>query len=465
MPSLFNWQSRIASTTSGITSTLSSSLVISIILRCHEGLSSPYHRIMFFMSIWDLIASICIALTIIPMPADVLETYPFPGKAFGNKTTCQLQGFFILLGQGFGICANCVLNMFYVSTIRYGMSEATINRWMLPIALIVSSLLAIPTGLVSLSLGLINPTPYELYCSIGTYPTNCNRQEDMECIGKDVDPKAEDMMFLVVLMLLLLCFLSVIVSLILVVMTVYRFDKMTKQLIKEIDQGEGNGQQEDSDHLRRLSDSSQTSRRGFSATKAAGRVALMYVFAFFLTYFWTIISMLPIGDVKGIPTGVWDVIAYARTIFFPLQGFFNALIFVYNKMTNLRRASSEDISFIEAFKMVIQTPSVVTPAKLISCLDLVEKDLGEHESIPNFSGGDESKWKDFGSRTTPNISHYAGVSQTNMDKEVFEKREELDSYSSPERKYYSNVIVPRTLLSEESELPTSRPLRSKESKV
>eukprot|EP01083_Nonionella_stella_P122460 368436_1 len=105
----FTHEAQVIPTTTGTISALSSMLVISIIVRsqhldrgdiipnntnhphnhnpgvtrCCRKLSSPlsmstYHLIMFFFSFWDIITSIAIALTTIPMPADIHETYKYP---------------------------------------------------------------------------------------------------------------------------------------------------------------------------------------------------------------------------------------------------------------------------------------------------------------------------------------------------------------------------------------------------
>ncbi len=122
----FTSEAWIIQTTTGSISTLSSALIMSIILRSQSKLSSPYHRIMFFMSFWDAIASSAMALTTIPMPIDVI--YPYAGNSYGNEATCSAQGFAIILAQAFTVAATCSLSLYYVCTIRYGMTDDTANK-------------------------------------------------------------------------------------------------------------------------------------------------------------------------------------------------------------------------------------------------------------------------------------------------------------------------------------------------
>ena len=70
----------------GTLSACSSGLIIYIILRSQQKLTTTYHRIMAFMSAFDIISSIFIALGTIMMPSDTV--YKYAGPLLGNKVTC-----------------------------------------------------------------------------------------------------------------------------------------------------------------------------------------------------------------------------------------------------------------------------------------------------------------------------------------------------------------------------------------
>ena len=81
----------------GSMSVISSSLIITIILRSTRKLSTVYHRIMFGMSCADILGSIAMSLTTLPMPSeDVPSTWA--GTRLGNVYTCTAQGFLFILG-------------------------------------------------------------------------------------------------------------------------------------------------------------------------------------------------------------------------------------------------------------------------------------------------------------------------------------------------------------------------------
>ena len=87
---------------SGSVSAISSSIIIYLVFQSAARLSTIYHRIMFCMSVSDIILSVGYALTSLPMPAEMpmeeeLGIY-WPGPRYGNTTTCNMQGFMTTFG-------------------------------------------------------------------------------------------------------------------------------------------------------------------------------------------------------------------------------------------------------------------------------------------------------------------------------------------------------------------------------
>lgn len=88
--------------------------------------------------------------------------------------------------------------------------------------------------------------------------------------------------------------------------------------------------------------------------------ALLYVLTFLLTWIFTILVFVTDSD----------AIRYMKIIFQPLQGFFNALIFVHHRLYNLRRSSPE-MGLLEAFLKSVRDPKCV-PEEFISSIDIVD---------------------------------------------------------------------------------------------
>jgi len=368
---------------------LSSALVISIIWRSEKGLSSPYHRIILFMCFWDIVSSSAIVLTVLPMPSDVHDIYKFSGEAYGNKATCEAQALAIVVGQAFAVCANCVLNIYYLCTLRYGTSQEKLNRIVLPIALAISCLLVFPVGFLPLFFGLLNPRPHEPYCLIGSYPNGCNHYEDIECISRVMNPRTEDMIIKINCTLIGVAFFSVFVSLLLVFIAVFKSERTALQIRKDAemkphtkkDCEECKDEQQDDDQLVQIP---VTSVNEFRETLTCGRVALMYIAAFFITWIWTVISLLG-GLFFHFNQRTWDFIGYAKLLCLPLQGCINSLIFIYHKAQIIRKRSPEEnISFLEAIRRVIISPKTIPPDTHVSSIEMIEEYiLKRDEKIKN----------------------------------------------------------------------------------
>ncbi len=360
-------------------SILFSIIVISFIVRSKD-LSSSYHRIMLFMSSWDVASSLAIALTTIPMPTDVHDVYPFAGRAFGNALTCTCQGLVLLVGWIYAIGSNCTLNIYYVCTIRYGISDETVNKWVLPITFAISTVNVCAFSYIFLSRELFNPRPFEPVCFVSPYPYNCITNDTVECIrggdhDHDHDHGGEDMIsvtFVVTVMVALIgfSFLFILASMILVIAAVFKTE---------------------------ISLRGQYGRENISLmnTRTALRQAMMYIGAFLLTWVWGAFLMiwvwLGIGvgpdddddyensgsDASG-SDKILTVINPMKLFFLPLQGFFNALIFLSNKASILRKANP-NLTRLAALHQTIVSPLNV-PQVLVSQIGAME-----NESLPSHS--------------------------------------------------------------------------------
>ena len=99
----------------GVLSAISSSLIIFLIFRSASRASTIYHRIMFAMSVFDIMGSLAMAFTSILMPKEMpleeeLGLLSWPGARYGNTFTCNVQGFLAtfgptcMVGYNIGLC-------------------------------------------------------------------------------------------------------------------------------------------------------------------------------------------------------------------------------------------------------------------------------------------------------------------------------------------------------------------------
>ncbi len=114
----------IITTTSSTISVFSSLCTIFVIFRSQLKLRSVYHRIMFGMSISDILASFAMGLTTIPMPTDMVYAYPF---SFGTVTTCRFQSYLYIAGITGSLVYVTGLCLFYYCLLKKQMSDESIR--------------------------------------------------------------------------------------------------------------------------------------------------------------------------------------------------------------------------------------------------------------------------------------------------------------------------------------------------
>ena len=378
--------------TSGSLSTLSSLLIIVIILRSRTKVSSSYHRIMLFMSISDIFASVPITLATLPMPSDVL--YPFSTLAMGNKSTCSAQAFFIIFGQVCAVLSNVILNLYYLLKFRYNKSDDFIKKKVEPIGYTLSVVIGLTSAVLALAFDMLNPTPYVPFCFAGSYPFDCLMDDEVECIAGKVSQKEETIFKIIYLSIIGCAFFAVLISMVLVILSVFKTRKRTRNedmQRQECNTGTASLERKYNEDCVVPQINSPANAlalgndRNLESTNSVMKVALMYIAAYLLTWKWSIIAVA--AGLFSDWGNIWVVLDRAKSILNPAQGLFNLLIFVYNKVHILRKGSTEAMSFCEALIVVITKPKEV-PEFLIPSLDIIDLDIQtkrqdrkEHERI------------------------------------------------------------------------------------
>ena len=324
------------------------------------------------------------------MPKDVTPVYPFEGKSYGTTGTCEAQSFLYLTGAAFVLYSNIGLNFYYILTIRYGVSEETIKKWFEPVMLAFATVATLYNPILLLRLGLLNPTPFDSYCSVGPYPWWCNMSDDYQCIRGNISTQFFNQIVAANLIGISTAMVIVLVSMVIIVISVFKAELALKRnTISE--------------------DSAQTMQ--LKNTAVVLRQSVMYILAFWATWIWTVIYLLGAASSTGST-------APLNLIFKPLQGFFNALIFIYHKVHNLRR-SDPNLGFCHALRITFQSPSDV-PEIFLSDIEKVERleekverleEKEEHSSAP--PGDDDGNDISYPSVSTPSFAlSHAGLSST-----------------------------------------------------
>lgn len=339
---------------SGSLSFLSSSFIVWLIWRSRRN--SSYHRIMAFMSVWEMIRSLCIALSTVPMPKDVIYTYY--GNSYGNVKTCEVQAFLIIVGSGMALFANICLTLYYLLTIRYYVKEHTLKRYVEPIFLVLSTVLSLVLPVLFLKIEYLNPTPYEVFCNVGSYPHRCEQLKDAKQCLRGQHLSVDMLNFFRNYAISMMCIelMFFLVSMTLIVMTFYKSDVELARILKTLKPGE------DDNNI-----SPFISRR--FTTKIIAQQALMYFTALVLSWIFFAVSFFK----------ETQIISICKQIFFPLRGTLNMLIFVYHKVYAIKRCQPR-MSYYTALKYLICKTKHV-PEDVVSNLEMVVEQTGRRDTV------------------------------------------------------------------------------------
>jgi len=348
----------IPTVTSGI-SFFSSALIIYIIAQSERNTYTiTYHRIMVFISIADMISSLAVSLTTIPMPKDVNEVYNFEGKSYGTVLTCEIQGFSYGLGLRLSLAASICLSVYYLLKIRYRVPHRVITKCAEPVFVIITLLVAVIPPLFALENKMYNPTPLSSWCTISEFPYGCSEENGVDCIRSQNIKAYRVGSFLY----LFIAAALQAICLVLIVATAYKQDEGQARTALHVGNGQSQHNEEELHTIERLRDDGEVQDQAKLKAVSDGRLqdtarhqdarmvanyAIMYAAAFVGTH-----SFFP----RLFPGSIF--FAVMALVFRPLQGFFNALIFISQKVYIIRQAH-EQLSFCEALTMIIRSPSVV----------------------------------------------------------------------------------------------------------
>lgn len=360
----------IAQTTSSTFSLLATVTVIIMISRSYKKLSSVFHRLLLGLCIADILSSSSLSLSTYPIPAKESLTI---WNAQGTIDTCTAQGFFIFVGFLAAQIYNCSLCIYYLFVIKYNKKDEYIRRHVEPF------LHAVPIG-TSLIGGIIIATKQAFnanksFCWIGSDPPRCydDNYNTGPCRGQDA--KILYLTFATVPYIVLP--IVILTSMGLMYLTARQNEKKMsgygihtlrlKSTVKSGDVVDGQERQDNSNRLlSKLKSLFQKSDQNLDAStssrsnklnkqsRAVLQKASAYSLAYFATYFFPLIITIR-TSLQGNDAGF--VLTMLSRIFFPLQGFFNFMVFIYPRMFSAKK-ENENVSWYRAFVCALQSRGV-----------------------------------------------------------------------------------------------------------
>jgi len=283
------------------------SIMYMIISDRRRKLVQPFHRLMLLMSIFDVLHSVAIVVSTAAAPKESNVE-----GAIGNSYTCDIQGFFMVLGLAVPLYNSC-LNTFFVLTIRYNVSSQQFRKFELVLDAIA---ILIPLSMASYftARGYTVPTHIGL-CS----------------------PDVETALW-AIQSLLFFCFIICIVSMVCICWTVIsQATKMEKY----------------TNYSTKRNTSLRSSRVNDDKNRTIQQ-ALFYTIAFILTYAFPIAAIFYRIGPKGAEMAPL-AIRILFIIFYPLQGFWNFVFYVRPGVQYVIERSP-DMSYLRATLEVILYP-------------------------------------------------------------------------------------------------------------
>ncbi len=317
---------------SGFTSTISSLIIIYVVLRSENRLSTIYHRIMVCMALSDMMSSTAIGLTTLPMPQGVLDIH-IVGTRLGTIGTCTAQGFFYTFGLVTGLSYYAILSVYYACAISLRLQEARIQKYLEPWFHVVPITLGTMASLPPLVRGLYSVSLYEAWCAFTPYPVGRNIVVSQDDVGT-----SEAIYEITIGTAVCITFMTILVSLAAVIYRVWQTEKSIRlcfkqnQALHEMRSNNSNNDNYDetvqeqgqmqSSNDRDFERQYQCVLRAHRTTKVILIQSMAYILVYLSVLFWPIMTI----------TAKNGVFTYLFLVFFPLQGFFNMVIFLGHKV-------------------------------------------------------------------------------------------------------------------------------------
>ena len=335
-------------------SCFASTLIAIVILRSDNGLKTPYSRIIFGLSIADIIQSTSLIISPFAAPSDTLDA-PW---AKGTIGTCEAAGFFLYIGAAAVPFYTLFLSYYFLKRVKDKITPQEFARkyefkihaliWLFPII----------GGSIALARKDFNPALHGGICGLIDRPINCSTDPDTygTCIRGQNAPKDG---VLITGIPLVLIFLMLVANLVRLTIYVHLQERLMRaehtRHVTTNDTSTGRswdmirskaaGFFRSCCNTSQQSDDPQNSNQGNTSsaqqTQSLAMQSLvqssMYIAAFCLVY--SAVILFVVMAVAGISRPDW--IKWLLNIFWPLGGFFNILIYTRPKVAAMRKTYPE----------------------------------------------------------------------------------------------------------------------------
>jgi hypothetical protein len=362
----------LAPIVTGCISFIASLTLITTILRSNLKLSTVYRRLIFGISVADLVQSISQATSSAPMPAGSVW------GAIGNDLTCELQGFFTILGAIGAMLYSLSLCIYFLLVVKFEMSELKIKTRVEPFLHAFPILYALVCAIYTYANQ--NFAPAGTNCWINDNPPNCEADPDVDCISTG---NTSVIRWVAIAGPFFSSFVASVLIMGMIWHSLYSQTKRSQSYhqsslvqprvtITTLDtekarkpglftsctsctkcfDGKKSGHAAQVPFSPLAARLSRPSRASVQRLRDVSKRASAYIIGYLATYFFSLVYRM-IDTYGGGPAAVPFFVIFGSRFTFPLQGFFNVLIYTYPHVISCRRDHPE-YSWIRCFITVVK---------------------------------------------------------------------------------------------------------------
>ncbi len=319
VPSLISdtiFQFAIPQLSTAFLSFVASTAMAIMIARTGPGLSVPYRRIIFGLSMADIFQSLGFLFGPISLPSSI----PY-SLGIGNDATCKTTGYLIYVGHLAVPMYTCFVCWYYLCKLKYRMSDDGFKHQSEKKihALIILSVVIV--SLTAVGLDIFHPVPARTFCSFAPTPFGCTFNDEVEC---DNTKKTLDRIFLTIRMSIhVVCIFGMIGMMAMIYMHAIIHSRIFQHRSSSNDRQDRTEIQEEILYL-------STAYRNEIICQAT-----CFVLAFILTYICNIIIHFMVIWAGKSPQKLFAIVALTLV---PSGGFFNILVYTRPQTATLKRA-------------------------------------------------------------------------------------------------------------------------------
>lgn len=354
-------------------SVVASSTMATMILRSEHQLNKPFRRIIFFLSVSDIMNSGALMLAPFMTPGNM--------SGIGNQITCDLQviffvvgGFLGVIGYMFGLC------LYFLCVVRYNYTDAQFTKRVeryIHTGIIISAIVIIA---VAYFFKASNPFPDKTMCYIVDYPFGCHTDDNVECIrGKYAHLHG----YFLILLPVGCVFLGMVSTLGLLCWTVYSQERRLNARLRSSFRTGSNI------NTSALRSSQRPQRRPTLGQRTARKrscetmiQASLYVGVYVLTYIGPTVCLSTFYYQGVGPPRILSVVVHT---IYPMGGALNILVYTRPRVSTVRKRKQE-YSWCQAFWEVVKAGGEVPANCNRTSISLNNARTREREESP---GDDE----------------------------------------------------------------------------